>query len=945
MGRRAERACIDSVLSSVRSGQSQVLVLRGEAGIGKSALLRHIAGQANGCRLLVAAGVQADMELAFAGLHHILGALMGGIDRLPHPQRDAMRVAFGMLAAPPPDRFLLGLAVLNLLSAAASEQPVVCLIDDEQWLDRASVQVLAFVARRLDAEAVGIVVATREVDPLLGRLPEMVIDGLSEAEARELLRATLVGPVDPRVESQLLAESYGNPLALLELPRRVSPAELGGGFANLGVIPVSDRIEQVFRHRLDSLPSESRRLILGAAAEPTGSRWLLWRAVDELGIPHEASAPAVEAGLLQIGVRVGFRHPLVRSAVYRSASVSEQRKVHRALAAGTGPRTDPDRRAWHRALAADGPDEDVARDLELSARRAQARGGLAAVAIFLEWAARLTPRTEDHARRLLSAAAAKRDVGNLDAALELLAAIEPEAVSVREDAEIKRLRGQIAFDRRQLEEGVQLFAEAATLFDQFDRSTAQETLGEALCLAIWAGDLHGAFGIEYAAAAVAAATSSDGVTGLVGRVLGAFASRYLDGREIAAPLFAEALKGFLTSNGDSEQIDHWYWVIQSRVSWMLALETWDAASWLDLSTRQVEVARELGAVLHVKHGLNNLVCAAAFMGDLDAAENFAEEARLIADATGTARLQYAEMVLAAYRGDTPAAMSAIKAVLQEAEASHVRLHVTSANWALALLNNGLGRHDVARDAGLIALEGTDVAFGQLVVPELAEAASRTGDRCSLQKLEKWMNEQARVTPTPWARGLTALIRALGAEDDSCDQDYRDAIQSFAEASQRLDAARARLLYGEWLRRRRRPNDARYQLETAREAFVAMGFVAFAARATRELRAAGERAPRRSANPGIELTAQELHIVRLTLDGPTTIALGNPRCRVHLDSLDSSDRCDEDGSAFDRGEAQDQELRPLPHKSGSAGPSVHASSIELSGTSRPRMPVTLPALTA
>ncbi len=874
VGRRAERARVDALVAAIRSGQSQVLVLRGEAGIGKSALLEHIARQADGCRVLVGAGVQADTELAYAGLHQILGPLMSGVDQLPLLQRDAMRVVFGELAAPRPDRFLVGLAVLNLLSGAASEQPVVCLVDDEQWLDKASVQALAFVARRLDAEAVGIIFAGREADPLLQKLPEMTIDALGEADARRLLKSSLVGPVDSRVESRLLAESHGNPLALLELPQGVSPAELAGGFGLPGVMPVPDRIEESFRHRLDSLPPATRRLLLAAAAEPTGSPSLLWRAADDLAIPHEASVAAVDASLIEIGVRVLFRHPLVRSAVYRSASVSQQREVHRALAAVTDPATDPDRRAWHRGLATDGPNEEVARDLEISARRAQARGGLAAAAIFFESAAKLTPGTEEHARRLLAAATAKRDVGDLEAALGLLAALpEPGAICVAEEAEITRLRGQIAFDRRQLGEGVRLFAEAASVFDRFDRSAARQTLGEALCLAIWAGELRGAFGIHYVAAAVAAAPSPAGTAGLVDRVIGALASRYLDGHHIAAPLFADAVKGFLDPDGGSEQVGQWYWLVQSRVSWMLALETWDAESWLDLATRQVDIARELGAALHVKHGLNGMVCAAAFMGDLEAAEDYAAEARLIADATGTPRLQYAEMVLAAYQGDAPAAMTAITAILQEAKASRIRLHVTCANWALALLNNALGRHDVARDAGVIALEGIDVAFGQLVVPELAEAAARTGDRSLLLRLDDWIREQVQVTPTPWARGVAALIRALAATDDSGDQHYYEAIQCFAEASQRLDAARAQLLYGEWLRRRKRPGDARYQLRKARDAFVAMGFAAFAERAIRELRAAGERAPRRSPKPGLDLTTQELHIARLAVDGLTNSEIG------------------------------------------------------------------------
>jgi DNA-binding CsgD family transcriptional regulator len=875
VGRRVERARLDAFVAAVRAGHSQVLVLRGEAGIGKSALLEVLASQTAGCRVLVGAGVQADTELAFAALHQVLGPLLGGVDRLPAPQRDALRVAFGLLAAPPPDRFLVALAVLSLLSDAASEQPIVCLIDDEQWLDKESVHALAFVSRRLDAEAVGIVFAGRRSDPLLDKLPELVIDGLDEGDARQLLESSLVGPLDPLVREQLLAETHGNPLALLELPRGVSPSDIAGGFALPSVMPLVDRIEESFRRRLDSLEPATRRLLLLAAAEPTGSPSLLWRAAEQLDLPRKALIAALDAGLIEVGVRVVFRHPLVRSAVYRSASLSEQRDVHAALAAVTDPATDPDRRTWHRALAAEGPDEDVASEVEQSAQRAQARGGLAAAAMFLEWAATLTPDVETRAGRLVAAASAKRDVGDLEAALALLAGADSGLVSVARLAEMTRLRGQIAFDRGRLPDGVQLFVAAAEAFEDFDPSTARQTLGEALCLAMWAGDLRGTFGIQPVAALVAAAPAPTEPLRPLDYVIDALASRYTDGPEFSAPLFTSAVKAFLDPYAGPDQLGQWYWLIQSRVSLLMVLETWDAASWRELAARQVEVARDLGAALHVRHGLNNLVCAAAFMGDLDAAEDYAQEARLIADVTGTPRLQYAEMALAAYRGDASAAAKAISTIAEQAGSSQ-RLDVVWANWAVALLNNGLGRHDLARDAGLIALEGIDVAFGPLVVPELAEAASRTGDRVLLGRLDEWSREQARITPTDWARGVAALVSALGTADDSGDPDYREAIQCFVDASQRLNAARARLLYGEWLRRRQRPGEARVQLKDAHRAFVAMRCDAFAERAMRELRAAGEPVPRRVLARGIDLTAQEVQIARLAVDGLT-----NPEIATRL----------------------------------------------------------------
>jgi DNA-binding NarL/FixJ family response regulator len=874
VGRRVERGRLDAFVAAVRSGQSQALVLRGEAGIGKSALMEHVAARAEGCRVLVGVGVQADTELAFAALHQVLSPLLGGVDRLPPPQRDAVKVAFGLLAAPPPDRFLVGLAVLNLLSHAASEEPILCLIDDEQWLDKASVHALAFVARRLEAEGVGIVFAGRRSDPLLEKLPELVIEGLDEGEARLLLGLSLVGPLDPRFREQLLAETHGNPLALLELPRVVSPAEMAGGFALPSVMPLSDRIEESFRRRFESLPPETRRLLLIAAAEPTGSPPLLWRAAETLGVPRAALDAALDASLIDVDVRVLFRHPLVRSAVYRSALVSEQREVHRALAAVTDPGTDPDRRAWHRALATDGPDEEIARDLELSARQAQARGGLAAAAVFLERSAALTPEIGARASRLLAAARAKRDVGDLEVALGLISAAESGVASLACEAEMKRLRGQIAFDRRQLKDAVRLFTEAARLFEMFDPSAARETRGEALCAAVWAGDLHGTWGIQFAATAAAAAAPPTELVRPIDRVVAAFATRYTDGTAASAPLFARAVKAFLDLDVGPGQVDQWFWLVRSRISpMMLGLETWDARSWHDLAARQVAVARELGAALHLQYGLHSLACVAAFMGELTAAEECASEARLIADVTDTPRLPYSEMVVAAYRGNAPEATRAIADILQEAQTWQVNVHLTFANWARALLNNALGHHDIARTAGLVAFEGIDVAFGPLVVPELAEAASRMGDRALLDKLDKWISEQAGAAPTQWARALAALIRALATYDDSADQSYREAIRCFADASQRLSAARAQLLYGEWLRRRHRSGDARHHLKQAHGAFVAMRSDAFAARALHELRGAGEPVLRPVPRRGIDLTAQELQIARLALDGLTNPEIG------------------------------------------------------------------------
>nr|MDQ3821817.1 AAA family ATPase [Actinomycetota bacterium] len=397
-GRRGECEALDRLLANVRAGESRVLVLRGEAGIGKTALLEYLMERASGCRVARAAGVESEMELAFAGLHQLCAPLLDRLGHLPVPQREALSTAFGLSAGEPPDRFLVGLAVLSLLAEVAEEAPLVCLVDDAQWLDHASAATLAFVARRLLAERVGFVFALREPtdDADLTRLPGLVVGGLGDADARALLNSVIKGPVDERVRDRIVAETHGNPLALLELPRGFTPAEVAGGFGLPSTLPLSGRIEQGFRRQLQRLPVETRQLLLTAAAEPVGDATLLWRAADRLGIGADAAAAAEAASLIEIGAGVRFRHPLVRSAIYRSASPQQRRAVHRALAEVTDPERDPDRRAWHRAHATVAPDEEVAVELEHSAGRAQARGGVAAAAAFLE---RATELTLDPARR------------------------------------------------------------------------------------------------------------------------------------------------------------------------------------------------------------------------------------------------------------------------------------------------------------------------------------------------------------------------------------------------------------------------------------------------------------------------------------------------------------------------------------------------------------------
>src|SRR5882762_6417438 len=563
-GRRRECDLLDGLVESVRAGASRALVVCGEPGVGKSALLEYLVEQASGCLVARAAGVQSEMELAFAGLHQLLAPMLAGLDRLPVPHSDALRTAFGVSPGPPPDRFFVGLAVLSLLSEVSEERPLICVVDDEQWLDRASAQVLAFVARRLAAESVGLVFAARAVDDEIAGLPELVVEGLGERAARALLDSVLTGPLDARVRDQIVSETRGNPLALLELPRGVTPAELAGGFGLPGAVPLSGRIEESFRRRLAELPAETRRLLLLAAAEPVGEPLLVWRAAEQLGIGAAAATPAVDAGLIEFGMRVRFRHPLVRSAAYRSASLQQRQDVHRALAAATDANVDPDRRAWHRAQAAPGPDEDVAGELERSADRAQARGGLAAAAAFLERAATLTPEPGRRAQRLLAAASAKRDAGALDASLGLLVAVEAGPPDALQTAEVEHLRGQIAFDQRRISDAARLMVSAARHLEPLNAGSARETHLEALAAAVWASDLDGPAGVLETAGAARAAPTGPRPPRVVDVLLDGFALRLTEGYAAAAPTLTRALELVLALDADTGEAGRWLWLTGGR---------------------------------------------------------------------------------------------------------------------------------------------------------------------------------------------------------------------------------------------------------------------------------------------------------------------------------------------------------------------------------------------
>jgi DNA-binding CsgD family transcriptional regulator len=863
LGRQRERDVVDRALAAARDGQGGVLAIYGEPGVGKTALLEYAVEAASDFHATRTIGVEGEMELAFAALQQLCSPSLDLIEKLPAPQRDAVEVALGLSGGRTPNPFLVGLAVLNLLSEAAEKQPLLCIVDDAQWLDRASARVLAFVARRLLAERIAIVFAARDrIDSLAG-FAELHVEPLGHRDARALLDSVLPGRLDERVLERIVAETRGNPLALIELPRGLTPAQLAGGFGLTAALPLSAGIEQSFARRLGRLPRDARRLLLLAAAEPLGDPALLWRAAKELGISEKAADAVESEGFVALDGAVRFRHPLVRSAVYSAAEPDERRRVHGALAAATDRELDPDRRAWHRAEAAAAPDEEVAAELERSAGRAQARGGFAAVAGFLERAATLTPESKRRAQRRLAAAGAKRDAGDLEGALDLLAGIESDALDESGLARAELLQAQIALAQRRGGDAGRLFLSAASRLEPLDPELARETYLEALGGAM-ARDIEVVGGAPGVAAAARAAPPGREPPRAVDVLLDGFATRLIDGYAAAAPLLAHALELELAADVAGEDLGRWLSLSRARDSDMVALEMWDDGAAHRLADRQVEVARDAGALVHLQFALSFLARSHMLAGELAAAGLLLDEADLVADATGNPPLVNAPMILAAWRGDEAQASELIEASSQEAASRGW----TSNGYARAVLYNGLGRHEAALDAVREAFLADPIGYGSLLVPEVVEAASRTDDRALLERALAWLSERTRVVTSPWASGIEARVRALLSEGDDADGFFRESIENLSGTSLRIELARTQLLYGEWLRRERRRLDARGQLRAALEAFTSIGADAFASRAERELLATGEQARKRTIETRDQLTPQEEQISRLVAQGQT-----------------------------------------------------------------------------
>jgi DNA-binding CsgD family transcriptional regulator/tetratricopeptide (TPR) repeat protein len=869
LGRRAECEALDGVLADALAGRSRVAFLRGEAGAGKSALLGYLSGRVAGWHVATASGVESEVEFPYSGLHQLCAPVLDRLDRLPAPQADALATVFGLSAGPAPDRFLVGLATLTLFAEVAEQQPLVCIIDDAQWLDGTSAQIVGFVARRLLAERIAIVCAVRTDvgDDVFSGLPTLSIDGLGESDARTLLLANVYGPLDAAVCEQIIHESHGNPLALIELGRLSNLVDFAGGFGVPASEGVAGKIERAYAQRLDALPTQTRLLVLVAAAEPLGDRALLVRAAEILGIEMDALSPALDEGLIKVDARVEFAHPLARSAAYHSAGREDRHRIHAALAEVTDHQRDPDRRAWHRARAVPGPDDEIATELERSAARAQARGGVAAAAAFLHRAVELTQDRRLRAERALTAGQMNFQAGAFDAALTALATAEAGELDAFGRAQADLLRGHLRLVLGYGDDAAPLLLRAAKQLESFDMKLARSAYLLAYGSAIAAAHLGQAGLLLEICRAIEELPPPDGTEDRLRLVLEGLARMHTDGRTVAVPILKQAATA--VAQMPVEDVLRWGWLapIASHL-------TWDSDGASAIFERQAKIVRNAGVLAELPVYLSALAIEKARNGDLTGARLLIAESETVTAVTSSRLPPFAALQLHALLGDEAAASALIEDTMREAGAAGQGEAVRMAQWAAAVLYNGLGRYKEATSAARQAAASDSDPYPEMwALPELVEAAVRVGEIELAREAFHRLVEKTRPAGTDWALGIEARSQALLSDGENADSLYQQAVARLGRTALRPELARAHLLYGEWLRREGRRIDAREQLRAAHDWFAAIGMEAFAERARRELLATGEKARKRTADTRGDLTPQEAQIAQLAREGFSNPEIG------------------------------------------------------------------------
>ena len=836
-GRKHECVVLDDLLKQVREGRAAVLLLRGDPGIGKTALLRHLLEAGSGLAIVRCAGVESEMELPYSGLHELCSPILDGLDSLPEPQQLALGIALGLQAGQSPDKFLVALAALGLLGAACERGPLLCVIEDAHWLDQASAQVLGFIGRRLLAEPIGLVLAARapiaQPDHLAG-LPELRVRGVDERSARALLDAVGGVRIDETIRARIIDETQGNPLALVELGARMMTAGFAGGLAPADGASLTHRIENEYLERLKALPHDTQQLVLLAAADPVCDTTRIQRAASTLRLGADAAVPAINADLLSVGASVRFRHPLLRSAVYRGASVERRRAAHAALAAVSDPDLDADRRAWHRAYAASGPDEEVASELIGSAGRAQARGGIAAAAAFWERAVALTPDTVDRSSRALIAAQAKFAAGDLEATGRLLAQAEAGSLSEFEQAIVDLLRAQVAFTRYRGGEAPTLLLRVAFRLHGLSPDLARLAFLQALIATSYAGRLGDPEVRLEVARAAQSLPLDPAPTPAIQLLVHGIATWQADGYVAGAPALKGALREYLDGSPDPDVLGYAFIAT--------AVHLCDDAAWYTMVTSQVELAREHGMLSWLPFVLDGWAEFCVPAGDLAQAEALLAEADIIDPTITAATSRRIALLVAAWRGDTAGSQGPLHAVAEGAATRGEGWLLAYADYAKAVLHNGLADYTVAADSAQSACVDGEFVFAVTVraLYELVEAAARSGQVDRAAVAAERLSTLAVASGADFVRGMAANALALVAEDDVADELYREAVERLGRTRMATHLARARLNYGEWLRRKNRRVDARTQLRPAHAALAAMGADGFAERARRELQATERR---------------------------------------------------------------------------------------------------------
>ncbi|MFJ9942072.1 helix-turn-helix transcriptional regulator [Streptomyces erythrochromogenes] len=884
-GRRTERAELEQLVADARTGMSGVLVLRGNAGIGKTALLDHAVASASSLRVTRLAGAEAEQELGFAAVHRLLLPFLDRRADLPRPQLLALETALGMTTGPVPDRFLVGLAVLTLLAGAARRQPLLVICDDAQWMDRESLDVLAFVGRRLHADGIAMLFALRDESgsaAVLAGLPELSIPGLGDTDARALLAENLDPTTDLLLRDRIIAEAAGNPLAIRELARGAGTLQPSAAGRPL---PVSRGLEARFLERFRLLPAPARRAVLIAAADATGNRDLVRRAVHHQvpSTPDDIDAAFEEAERADVlapgtdAAGLSFRHPLIRSAVYGGAGRADRRAAHAALAAVTDPLADPGRHAWHLASAAAGPDAAVADRLHACAERAKDNGGYLARAAFLHRAAELTEDAATASVRLLEASAAALMGGAPHRAEELLARLAPAPDMPAVQAHADRLCGLVHLMVGK-EGAVGLLHQAAQALSSHDPRGCRDALLEAVDAAMVVpriGRGTGMAAIARTALEIHGRSTRDRQDSFdpADLFLDGHARLAAVGHTQAAPVLKAALTAMRAQGAEHGGAVRW-----SLLGMLAAIETWDIDALSECGRRYADAARSHGALRMLQIAAHANATAEVFRGDLATAQLHFAEFKDVADATGAdSRLSHpTDAMLHGWRGDEAATLAAVRAQQELYPERPGGVPVQLVRAAHVVLRLGQGRYAEAQAAAVPVLDDPPAHGGGLVLPGLVEAALRNHDTGTAERALDRLTERAKACGTPWALGLLARSRALMAVGAEADALFRDAVAHLDPTPLGTEKAHTRLLHGEWLRRRRRRGDARVQLRVAHQAFARMGAAAFAERARLELRATGEHPRRRDAPAPADLTPQETRIARMAVDGAT-----NQEIATHL----------------------------------------------------------------